>query len=201
MKITKQMVRSYHEQANAALKNQIEYDYPKLFKEDLWNKWLVDDRYPLWLGFYTKQTNTVIGISTLGGWTEYVINANPNDNKNNKPATEEQILERLTKEANKKGYKEGNHECLIGSTYSSYNNGFKYLIKKNQLFLNGNCIFNKGVWAEIIEKPVYEWQWLVSYCGGKYKLSHNHYHDLDSASQSTTGILIKRIEETKRLKK
>ena len=38
MKITKQMVRSYHEQANAALKNQIEYDFPKLFKEDLWDK-------------------------------------------------------------------------------------------------------------------------------------------------------------------
>ena len=59
MKITKQMVRSYHEQANAALKNQIEYDFPKLFKEQPvyeW-QWLVkraDDTFGLTICYYLE---------------------------------------------------------------------------------------------------------------------------------------------------
>jgi len=195
------MVRSYHDQANEALKNQIEYDFPKLFKVDLWDNWLVDDKYPMWLGYFKKENSKALGVNHRGNWDEHQTLRNPNHDNHNKIATEEQIFEGLTKEAKRRGYKEGNHKCLVvQNEYKTSITGSQYFPNSNRLYLNGRCVFNDGVWAEIIEKPVYEWQWLMRN-NNTYWLTHGYHEDVRHICRNTNNRIVKRIKETKRLRK
>jgi len=170
MKITEKQIKDYHAQAERSLQRRIEKDYPEVFKVDLWDKWLVDDKYPEWMGFYKKENNRLTCLNHNGLWVDTEILVNPNNDARNKPATHEQILEKLSKEAVKRGYKEGNHKCLSGSTVAGEKTGFEYYLDTNNLYFNRNRIFNKGTWAAIAE-PVYEWQYVYRNQSNAYQVS------------------------------
>jgi hypothetical protein len=161
MKITEKQIKDYHAQAEGSLQREIEKDYPEVFEVDLWDKWLVDDKFSNWLMFYQKENNKAIGFTTSGNWKEYELCSNPYHDNRNKPATHEQIIAMLSKEAVKRGYKEGNHKCLTGDTVKGEKIGFEYYFGTNSLYFNRNRIFHDGTWAAIVE-PVYEWQYLCS---------------------------------------
>lgn len=68
-------------------------------------------------------------------------------------ATESEVFEALKNEAVKRGYKNGNHRCLnscitesrVEDTYHMDNGDLWYGTN-----VSANCVFKKGVWAEII---------------------------------------------------
>jgi hypothetical protein len=202
MKITEKQIKDYHAQAEGSLQREIEKDYPEVFKVDLWDKWLVDDGYPEWMSFYEKEQNYVTGLDSSGVWFEQVKVSDPNKSERNKPATHEQILEKLSKEAVKRGYKEGNHKCLTGDTVKGEKIGFEYYSDTNNLYFNRNRIFHDGTWAAIVE-PVYEWQYLCrSPSAGVYGVSTAFYTSKkDFNTQNKDRIVISKIKESKRLRK
>lgn len=69
------------------------------------------------------------------------------------PSTDSEVFEALKNEAIRRGYKNGNHRCLDSCITEQ-------LVEDNYVFYNGylwygtnsstNCVFQKGVWAEII---------------------------------------------------
>jgi hypothetical protein len=201
MKITEKQIKEYHAQAEGYLKREIEKDYPEVFKVDLWDKWLVDDTEPGWMAFYNKEKNHFTGTYSDDKWIKEETPEDPHYDQNNKPATHEQILAMLSKEAVKRGYKDGNHECLLGHTVAGKETGFVYYANTNHLYFNGNCIFNKGTWAAIIE-PVYEWQYVYRCQSHAYQVSMGFYiNKKDFNSQTRDRLAISKIKETKRLRK
>ena len=66
-------------------------------------------------------------------------------------ATKEEVEPLLISEAKKRGYKNGNYECL--TTYTEFvddENNYDYIHEYNPLFQGTNMIFKNGKWAEII---------------------------------------------------
>ena len=114
------------------------------------------------------------------------------------PATEEEVKQALIKEAIKRGFKEGArfthnedvHAILKGDVSEIHSDFFE--IKNNTFMIDGWEIFNDGKWAEIIEEPVYEYQWLRN-CNTVTRNFHTDYEK--------TSYFVKPIEETKRLRK
>jgi hypothetical protein len=201
MKITEKQIKDYHAQAEGYLKREIEKDYPDVFKVDLWDKWLVDDKYPLWMLYFKKETNSYKGLDGLSNWVEKKMDEDPNKNKRNKPATQEQILEMLSKEAVKRGYKDGNHKCLNNkNTILCVDTGFNYCDRTNSLLFNWNVIFKDGTWAAIIE-PVYEWKYLIKFIESKEFKATNYFYTSKKEIQAIDYKVISKIKETKRLRK
>ena len=203
MKITEKQIKDYHAQAEGYIKLEIEKDYPEVFKVDLWDKWLVNDTEPVWMAFYNKEKNYFTGLNSIGVWFEKVRVSDPNKNELNKPATQEQILEMLSKEAVKRGFKEGNHKCLNNkNTLVGVVTGFNYCERTNSLLFNWNVIFKDGTWAAIID-PVYEWQYVYRSHSDSYQVSMGFYTDKkDFNAQANSRLLaISKIKETKRLRK
>ena len=201
MKITEKQIKDYHAQAERSLQRRIEKDYPEVFKVDLWDKWLVDDTVPEWMGFYKKENNRLTCLNHNGLWVDTEILVNPNNDARNKPATHEQILEKLSKEAVKRGYKEGNHKCLSGSTVAGEKTGFEYYLDTNNLYFNRNRIFNKGTWAAIAE-PVYEWQYVYRNQSNAYQVSMGFYTSKKDFNTQTESLLaICKVKESKRLRR
>jgi hypothetical protein len=202
MKITEKQIKDYHAQAEGSLQREIEKDYPEVFKVDLWDKWLVDNNFSNWLMFYQKENNKAIGVKTSGNWGEYKLCSNPNHDKRNKPATHEQVLAMLSKEAVKRGYKEGNHKCLTSHTVKGEKIGFEYYFGTNSLYFNRNRIFHDGTWAAIVE-PVYEWQYAYRFQSDDYyQVSMAFYTSKkDFNTQTDSRLAIVKIKESKRLRK
>ena len=158
----KEFIKKAHSAACSEWKENIEKEFPKLFKEDalVVGKWYKSEGC---LFNYQKQSN-VYGFFTDGSWMNgdwiwYGANA--------KPATDKEVEEALIKEAKKRGFKEGvnfNVTKDLWDTSIGGREGFNTVIDKNTYDYSEssnsfkiNCIdgcmsiFTKGKWATIVE--------------------------------------------------
>ena len=109
------------------------------------NRWIVDSDYPDWLYFYGKGVQ--YGVNEDGEWSStHVEGIKPLSRITERYATDEEILEGISKIAIKKGYKEGvkieGYTCKTTSDFF-WNNDI--------LYLGGIPIFRRGKWADFIE--------------------------------------------------
>ena len=147
----KEFIKKAHSAACSEWKENIEKEFPKLFKEDalVVGKWYKSEGC---LFNYQKQSN-VYGFFTDGSWMNgdwiwYGANA--------KPATDKEVEEALIKEAKKRGFKEG-IEFKSVSRGNSIERGydvFGYYSNQNQLCNGGGSVFIGGKWAEIIKETI-----------------------------------------------
>lgn len=121
------------------------------------------------------------------------------------PATDKEVSEALISEAKRRGYKNGNYKCL--SNYFPTIEKVKdvFFIRDGCLFAglteNCNIIFRYGVWAEIIEEPVYEWRYVYD---GTYVIKESIHHytskkDFKLKNKFLTPI--KKVKGSKRIRK
>jgi hypothetical protein len=131
-------------------KKEIEDVKKKYEKVEKINGWYKDDKFPNWIAYYDFDNNTMYGIDSSNEWFNMSIYAF----KNNRLATPEEVEAALTKEAVKRGFKEGVKLCgKIGSEDLSYEfEKWKYYELDNRLELYGSNVFDNGTWAEIIKE-------------------------------------------------
>ncbi len=155
-------------------------------------------------GDSTEVTNKNYGINILGDWSEGV---GVHDTKEYTLATDEEVQQALEKEAVNRGYRNGNYKCLDDPSKTRVFENPVYVLRQGSLFIKEgtyiNVVFQNGIWAEIIEEPVYEYQWLVSEsCHNNYKIATNSFYiDSCEASRDNRGNIYERIEKTKRIRK
>ena len=149
----KEFIKKAHSAACSEWKENIEKEFPKLFKEDalVVGKWYKSEGC---LFNYQKQSN-VYGFFTDGSWMNgdwiwYGANA--------KPATDKEVEEALIKEAKKRGFKEGvrikskwmpNISANKLNGKFMFDNKFELCAATNGLMIY--TIFQNGVWAEIVD--------------------------------------------------
>ena len=171
LEVTEETIKSYHNDACQSFKTRIEKDFPSLFEVELEvGKWYRSTKSNKVI-YFLKEIGTDIpvgslmayGINYKGEWMDLKRFGDATE-KNQVPATDEEVSTALIAEAKRRGYKNGNHKCLSAfSTRKSTKS--KYFFLDGNLWIgekvNCNLIFRDGVWAEIVkEEPVYEWQYV-----------------------------------------
>lgn len=149
-----------------------------------------------------KKDNLCFGFDLSNNYGEYYLY----DKSHIMPATEKEVEEALIKEAKKRGFKEGVDVkwSSLDNVWRKLHGEFIYCPDLNTLFLGTHSIFKDGEWAEIIEEPVYEYQWLVEYKGREGKFVTGVYYTKPSEiiEKRCEGYKVySRIEETKRIRK
>ena len=165
----KEFIKKAHSAACSEWKENIEKEFPKLFKEDalVVGKWYINIDGLKCLHFVTKITDSkeyfAYGFSFSNEWKNNKGFGSVNDytNKNFRPATDKEVEEALIKEAKKRGFKEGVRIKSKWMTNISANNlnGKFVFDNKFELCAEANrlmkyTIFEKGVWAEIIKETI-----------------------------------------------
>lgn len=151
--ITERQLKQLYEQGNHYTKSDIDYLFPDAFKEDKrgeigkWNK-----SYNGCLVFFIN--NSVgYGFDALGGWMKEQGGFNLNDDHFKWAVCEDsEVTEALTKEAVKRGFKEGVYFRVPNSKTESVCGKSMMLNEWNSsiLYFGDYCIFKDGLWAEII---------------------------------------------------
>jgi len=94
------------------------------------------------------------GIYSSGGWYDKEEGRVVGLLENIVPATNQEVLEALTKEAVKRGFKEGLKVMPLWETpkthWEVHNNQTRFDEKSNSFYF-GCCIFQNGTWATIIK--------------------------------------------------
>jgi len=139
----------------------------KNFNEPLqFGRWIKDDEHPKWLGFYDKENNIHYGITGSGNWIKQECVDNPNNYSRNRYATDQEILDGLSKMALKMGFKKGCSfeldDFLWGRSYGGKRGTnhldsepiFKYEDNTLYIIKGYNClvIMKGGKWAKIIKQ-------------------------------------------------
>jgi hypothetical protein len=124
----------------------------ELIKEKLeFNRWVVDDNYPNFLGYYT--IDIFYGIHGNNYWFFINYDCNPNNSANNRYATDAEVLNKLSTYATKLGYKEGvKVKSLVFSGFNFKIGSKEFEVIGNSLLLGGTCIMRNGAWATIIKE-------------------------------------------------
>ena len=150
------------QEANALIEKLQNFSEPLDF-----GRWIVDDGFPNWMVMYDNVNNLIYGLDSKGDWFCNVLDLeNPSDYRNNRYATEEEILSKLSKVAVKLGFVEGAKVNLYGDfwgrsrggekgvntlgaqKFSYYNDNLNYKVGESNL-----VIMYKGEWAKIIKEP------------------------------------------------
>jgi hypothetical protein len=153
----KEFIKKVHSAASNEWKENIEKEFPKLFKEDalVVGKWYkYHDNYQESLMVWNNSEDT------YGFWgNEYRDDLSFHISYDKIPATDKEVEEALIKEAKKRGFKEGvrvdkllytNIGSLNGDSKTCENKEFK--LSFGHLFIGNLLIFhNTGKWAEIVE--------------------------------------------------
>ncbi len=125
----------------------------KNFKEPLqFGRWIKDDGYPKWLGFYDKEKNIHYGITGSGNWIKQECVDNPNNYSRNRYATDQEILDGLSEMALKLGYKKGvrvNADSIFENVEIKHND---FYFSSYILFIDLIPIMHNGNWATIIKQ-------------------------------------------------
>lgn len=162
-KITEEEIRQIHavlHDGNTPIfdKQSFEKMFPEAFKED---KKELPKYFTGWLKSSNTEDEQWLGYS-VEGTVKYGIDSNGywfcgNDAKiecGDYEASEQEVTEALTKEAVKRGYKNGNHRCL-DSSITEKNVADMYEFKEGLLWYgniaSANCVFKNGKWAEVSE--------------------------------------------------
>jgi len=167
-KITEERIKLLADN-NSWSESKLKEWYPDAFKEVLeYGRYIKDDNNPLWITFF-KNENERYGLNGNGNWYEDRGYLNPNDDKNNRYATPQEVQTALINEAKKRGFVEG---VKINDIYGRKNyikvssNQFDYEkiltgehVGKMALRDGyGNILFMDGQWATIIEQKEYTMQ-------------------------------------------
>lgn len=135
------------------------------------NRWIVIDKFDNWMIYLNGDGFDFYGVDSNGEWMYNFIDLkrnsktiqNYNNDSSYRYATDEEILDRLSKVAVKMGYKERQSECLyepknrediilIESVFELDNDGDLWIIEDSSLgYRHSNCIFRNGKWADFIE--------------------------------------------------
>lgn len=146
MKITKKDIKRLDEGKVTAREL-----FPDVFEEKF-TGWAKRDMHPLCLMYYVDN-KPKYGLGNRGTWTYgYVTHY---DNQDFRPATDQEILEALTKEAVKRGFVEG---ARINNTNMGYKltncllESGSYYFDKDRNILDIDCsyVFIDGKWANVI---------------------------------------------------
>ena len=144
----KDFIKQAHEAACSQWKKNIEYEFPKLFKQDAllagkWYKFGHRNSLMVWnnqkntYGFFDGKYDTDWSFST----------------KKATLATDKEVGDALIKEAKKRGFKEGVQfiDVVDGELEVVDGNVYQYFPNIDSLTLNSDRIYKNGKWAEIIE--------------------------------------------------
>ena len=159
----KEFIIQAHKEACSEWKQNIEKEFPKLFKSEELEvgKWykvkkpesiiealICFDNKPTFYGFdYTKGWTTCFNSApTIRGLRVCT------------PATDKEVEEALIKEAKKRGFKKGDvikgefHKSFDGLMIDDYDMDSPYYMPNSNMFALGNkVLFQKGKWETIIE--------------------------------------------------
>ena len=156
VEVSVDFIKEAHQSACANWKQRIEKELPDLFNKLEFNRWLKDDYFPNWLGFYDGK-GKFYGFDLNGKWIEIENENTPNTDGRNRYATEEEIKTALVNEAVKRGFELGkkvkwNFEGSEGYKCSNITkDDFEYFV--NKLELSYGIIFDDGKWATLITEP------------------------------------------------
>lgn len=135
--------------------NQFKADNDLIVKDELeFGRWIVCDEPvdTLWMVFFDNVKKIKYGTDSNGDWFCKTLNLNQNFDPQNRYATDEEILERLSKIAEKMGYVEG-VEVEDACTGSKSKLIRKYILMDEGLGFGGTWILYNGKWAKIISTP------------------------------------------------
>lgn len=130
------------------------------YQTELFTGWAKDDKFPSWMAYFKDDIPT-FGISGDGSkWYKQLRGRKYSQDRDNRPATHEEVEKNLIQEAIKRGYKKG-VTCLFGKDKEKRTidgDNIKYLIGVDGigfLCMDMDVIFNEenGQWAEIVEQP------------------------------------------------
>jgi hypothetical protein len=202
----KEFIIQAHAAACSDWKTKIETEFPKMFKKDKLavGKWYKYDEKAF-------KALMVWGNSeyTYGFWNgEYKDNLCFRDAFNKIPATDKEVSEALIAEAKRRGYKNGNYECMAVRNTLFVKDNFFFESSTGQLWMGidgyANQVFANGVWAEIIEeeKPVYEWQYVYNSTWYRNKTTLCHYTSKKEFILTNQGSKpLHKVKESKRIRK
>lgn len=129
------------------------------YQPELFTGWAKDDNSPKWM-VYFKNDVVKFGFDTLGEWHDEIESPyyKYSKDRDNRPATHEEIESTLIKEAKRRGYKGGNTiKGIHGTIHPTEEISFRYEKLGNRLVTNDYndycVVFENGQWAEIIEQP------------------------------------------------
>ena len=191
--VTADELKQFHDWADADNAKKLESKFPDVFKKNIkLNTWYWYDFHKDLLFFNNgKRGNFVTyGFDTTGRFNENCgINT---DGKHWIEATESEILSHLTKEAEKRGFKEGAKATYTDSLnengafekgyahkYRAYDDCFWYLNLK---------VYKQGKWATIIEQPKDVAKLLGEYSKHIAEIKHQIYL-LDQQSERIKEVL------------
>tara|TARA_R110000803_G_scaffold203073_1_gene268483 strand:+ start:140 stop:658 length:519 start_codon:yes stop_codon:yes gene_type:complete len=150
----KEFIKKAHSAACSDWKENIEKEFPKLFKKDGLEvgKWYKSE---VCLFNYQKYSK-VYGFFTDGGWTNggWIW-----DGTSAKLATDKEVEEALIKEAKKRGFKKGVSvdKVNLSADYNPNNKLKENTINTNELFSRGYLwvssiiIYDNGEWATVVD--------------------------------------------------
>jgi L-amino acid N-acyltransferase YncA len=204
IEVKEQTIKSYHEHACPNFKTRIEKDFPALFEVTLEvGKWYKTKKHERFLMFLKKDADfSNYGFDIMGEWSNQLGMASRDSLT---PATDKEVSTALIAEAKKRGYKSGNHMCLAFIIPSKRIKD-EFFFKHGRLWIGkpskGNLIFDKGVWSEIINEPVYEWQYVYYTPSQKnYSLTHAFYKSKKHFLKAMPNLKpLHKVKESKRIR-
>ena len=157
VEVSVDFIKEAHQSACANWKQRIENELPDLFNKLEFNRWLKDDYFPNWLGFYDGK-GKFYGLDLNGKWVEIETKNTPNTDGRNRYATEEEVKTALVNEAVKRGFVDGvKYKSLKVENYTCNENTE---LDCTEFHLNDNCLcsgygvfFDNGKWATLITEP------------------------------------------------
>jgi hypothetical protein len=165
----KEFIKKAHSAACSEWKENIEKEFPKLFKKEEINGWYKSKEVKGWCVFLENEISRY-GFDSLGNWFEgedYTYKLEKDDYK----ATDKEVEEALIKEAKRRGFFnignifkscfDDNNEVRDISKYDSSTDIGYYYVVRDGLRSNGLNTFSKfcsnpliyqfGKWATIVE--------------------------------------------------
>ena len=153
MEITEEQIKEAHNAACSQWKQKIEQWFPECFKQNFeLNKWYKDGKTLVFINKPLEQSGVIgYGFFSHGIWTNDWYYKHGLDKF--RLATTEEVESMLIKEAEKRGYKEGDIviSAKDGNKYSL--NYHPFIFEYGELRLGGICIMSNGKWATIVETP------------------------------------------------
>ena len=150
----KEFIIKAHKEACSEWKQNIEQEFPKLFKsEELYNGWYKDSQNE-WCMFF-QDGMMEYGFNTHGNWREDMKHFYSPFHSDYK-ATDQEVEEALIKEAKKRGFKEGVRieppvSHLKKGVLRDDGRGFYFFNKMSSFWFGGSMLFKEGKWATITE--------------------------------------------------
>ena len=114
--------------------------------------WYISTIGNKWMMYVDYENNTTVGFQPDGGWFISKFTGFYNATK----ATNEQVLQRLTEETEKRGYKEGvSVKSINGGDLKEFviqNSNIK--VTQCTLYYGGVCVMSNGIWADMAPNEI-----------------------------------------------